>query len=173
MLSIGPAPQTGGDAAVERICRLGLDTGLFELRYQGSPRQVEPQVFNLIELLVRNHHRVVGGTRSSRRTVEGRVVTDATRCRPASKSARQARRHWRAQALDSYRIRAGFPLRWRVVVVEATLRPRSRQITGRRDPPPAETCEDALVTRPSIAVLPFETVGIGETPSTIADALPP
>lgn len=158
------------------ICRFAdweLDTGLFELRYQGSPRQVEPQVFNLIELLVRNHHRVVGRDEILAELWKGRVVTDAT-LSTCVKSARQALGDTgRAQALIRTVSGRGFRFVGEVDIVEGDAPTAITPVTGGGEIlPPAETCEDALVTRPSIAVLPFETVGIGETPSTIADALP-
>ena len=104
------------------ICRFAdweLDTGLFELRYQGSPRQVEPQVFNLIELLVRNHHRVVGRDEILAELWKGRVVTDAT-LSTCVKSARQALGDTgRAQALIRTVSGRGFRFVGEVDIVES------------------------------------------------------
>ncbi len=36
-----------------------LDTAKFELRNEGTPLDVEPQVFSIIQLLIENRHRMV------------------------------------------------------------------------------------------------------------------
>jgi len=55
-----------------------LDTELYELRQDGRQCQVEPQVFNVLEFLVRNHERVVSRDELLEEVWRGRVVSDAT-----------------------------------------------------------------------------------------------
>ena len=74
---------------IYRFAEWELDTGLFELRRGGEQRKLEPRVFNLIELLVRNRERVVSRDEILAELWPGRVVTDAT-LSTCVKSARQA-----------------------------------------------------------------------------------
>lgn len=55
-----------------------LDTGIYELRQDGRPCQIEPQVFNVLEFLLRNHERVVSRDELLEEAWRGRVVSDAT-----------------------------------------------------------------------------------------------
>ena len=68
-----------------------LDAGQYELREAGQPRKIEPQVFDLLHLLVRNQDRVVGRDEIVAEIWQGRIVTDAT-ISTCLKSARQVLR---------------------------------------------------------------------------------
>ena len=62
------------------IIRFGeyeLDTGLFELRENGETVAVEPQVFNLIAYLAKNHDRTVTKDELFENIWHGRIVSDA------------------------------------------------------------------------------------------------
>tara|TARA_R110002096_G_scaffold302160_2_gene497107 strand:+ start:69 stop:437 length:369 start_codon:yes stop_codon:yes gene_type:complete len=68
-----------------------LDAGQYELREAGQPRKIEPQVFDLLHLLVRNQDRLVGRDEIVAEIWQGRIVTDAT-ISTCLKSARQVLR---------------------------------------------------------------------------------
>ncbi len=66
-----------------------LDAELYELRQSGRACKVEPQVFDLLLLLVRNHDRVISKEEIVETIWGGRIVTEAT-ISTCLKSARQA-----------------------------------------------------------------------------------
>jgi TolB-like protein len=55
-----------------------LDTELYELRRDGEPRKVEPQVYDLLHFLLRNKDRVVGRDEIVDEIWDGRIVTEGT-----------------------------------------------------------------------------------------------
>ena len=54
-----------------------LDPAKVELRGDGEPRPVEPQVFALLALLVENRERLVSSDEIIEKVWDGRVVSDA------------------------------------------------------------------------------------------------
>tara|TARA_R110002167_G_scaffold9806_1_gene45307 strand:- start:698 stop:2248 length:1551 start_codon:yes stop_codon:yes gene_type:complete len=66
-----------------------LDSERYELRQHGQPCKVEPQVFDLLEFLLRHHDRVVSKKELLEQLWSGRVVSDAT-LSTCVKAARQA-----------------------------------------------------------------------------------
>ncbi|MEH6469712.1 MAG: winged helix-turn-helix domain-containing protein [Halopseudomonas sp.] len=66
-----------------------LDSERYELRQHGQPCKVEPQVFDLLEFLLRHHDRVVSKEELLEQLWGGRVVSDAT-LSTCIKAARQA-----------------------------------------------------------------------------------
>ncbi len=67
--------------------RFELDTELFELRFDGKPQDLQPQVFNLLRFLVSHNDRVMSKAEIFESLWPGRVVTDAalTRCVKAAR----------------------------------------------------------------------------------------
>ena len=55
-----------------------LDTGRYELRRGGKAVPVEPQVFDVLRLLIENRERIVSKDELFERVWEGRIVSDAT-----------------------------------------------------------------------------------------------
>ena len=55
-----------------------LDTRQFELRRSGQTVPVEPQVFDLLQLLIENHDRIVTKEELFEKVWDGRLVSDAT-----------------------------------------------------------------------------------------------
>jgi DNA-binding winged helix-turn-helix (wHTH) protein len=55
-----------------------LDTGRFELRRAGAAVPVEPQVFDLLRLLIENRERIVTKDELFETVWDGRIVSDAT-----------------------------------------------------------------------------------------------
>ena len=66
-----------------------LDTGLYELRQNGRPCKVEPQVYDLLQFLISNNDRVVGKDEIVDEIWGGRIVTEST-ISTCLKAARQA-----------------------------------------------------------------------------------
>ena len=62
---------------IYRFEKFELDTDRFELRLNGSPRKVEPQVFALLELIVSNHTRMVTKDEINLHVWGGRMVSEA------------------------------------------------------------------------------------------------
>lgn len=54
-----------------------LDTQQRELRHAGHPRDIEPQVFSILELLVSNHDRMVSKDELNEKIWGGRIVSEA------------------------------------------------------------------------------------------------
>lgn len=129
-----------------------LDLARAELRADGNPRPLEPQVFALLALLVENRERLVSKDELVEKVWDGRVVTDAA-IASRVKSARQALGDdGDAQRFIRTIHRKGFRF---VAEVKAA---------------PAELVDS--ISRPSIAVLPFRLVGDAGRYAAIADALP-
>ena len=66
-----------------------IDTEAYEVRRDGSPVAVEPQVFDLLVLLVENHDRIVTRDEIIERVWKGRIVSD-TAISSRIKAARRA-----------------------------------------------------------------------------------
>lgn len=140
-----------------------LDTGLLELRRGGAPVRVEPQVFELLALLISARDRVVLRDEILARVWGGRIVSDAA----VSSRVRDARRaigdDGAAQRLIRTVQRRGFRF-----VGEA------REVPAAPAAPPAEPAErlaEAVMRRPAIAVLPFADATDGLWSSYLADAV--
>lgn len=74
---LGAEVETAENIVIYRFENFELDTDRFELRLDGSPRKVEPQVFALLELIVSNHARLVTKDEINLRVWGGRVVSEA------------------------------------------------------------------------------------------------
>lgn len=141
-----------------------LDVGARELRRGGVVARLEPQVFDLLCLLVENHERVVSRDEIIEKIWRGRIISDAA----LSSRVKSAR-----QALDDdgdrqrlIRTHHGVGFRFVGEVVERA-RPAepgdaAPEPYGERPPP----------SPPSIAVLPFQLIGVGGPYAAIAEALP-
>ena len=68
---------------------IAIDTDAYEVRRDGSPVAVEPQVFDLLVLLVENHDRIVTRDEIIDRVWKGRIVSD-TAISSRIKAARRA-----------------------------------------------------------------------------------
>jgi len=157
-------------AMLYRFGPFELDMARFELRANGEPCRVEPQVFSLIALLVENRERLVSRDEIIEKVWDGRIVSDAA-ISSRIKSARQAlgddgkaQRYIRTVHHQGLRF---------VATVQATLGDSAATIES-IDATPGETraATDAEATRPSIAVLPFRLIGDAGPHAAIADALP-
>ena len=129
-----------------------LDAGRFELRKRGVPVGLEPQVFQLLVLLVANHSRLVHKEEILDRIWDGRAVSDAA-ISSRVKSARHAvdddgrsQRLIRTVHGQGFRF-VGTPTA--ATEPDAAVAPASQNTRRPAGTPPVPS------TRPTIAVLPF------------------
>ncbi len=147
-----------------------LDTGLFELRRNGKPCKVEPQVFDMLFFLVRNRDRVVSKEEIVQEIWDGRIVTEAT-ISTCMKGVRQAiGDDGRSQRL--IRTVHGRGFRFVGEIKTDTPEPpppqppppqtsKPQQSAPAEAPPNKEQQEKAKRIRPVIAVLPFDNLSGG------------
>ena len=150
---------------IHRFESFELDTDRYELRRDGRPRAVEPQVFALLALLVENRHRMVPRAEIMEAVWEGRAVSDSA-LSSRIKSARQALDDdGDAQRLIRTVHGQGFRF---VGEVESAAAPAP-------GPSPAPTAAQELtrevLARPVLAVLPFENEGGAPEDAYFADGV--
>lgn len=131
-----------------------LDTHLFTLRYQELPRQVEPQVFNLLVYLVQQRQRIVTRQELLDALWAGKVVSEST-LSSCIKAARQAvGDSGEAQTCIATLHRRGY--RFVAEVTEhAPATPRQGSDPGAGLPAVPEEVREMPAHRASIAVMPF------------------
>ena len=140
-----------------------LDVGARELRRANEVVPVEPQVFDLLHLLIENRARVVGRDEIVERIWKGRIVSD-TAISSRVKSARQAIGD-DGERQRLIRTHHGVGFRFLGEISE----PSPVSVSTPAQPAPQG---ETAPSRPSIAVLPFHLVGIAGPYVPIADALP-
>ena len=154
-----------------------LDLSRVELRQGGIVRAVEPQVFAQIALLLENRERLVSREEILEKIWGRRIVSDSALTSRIKSARRVLGDDGRAQRY--IRTVHGKGLRF---VAEARIRPEADQfavrlVKGTAEVPDTErgaapVREHAADTRPSIAVLPFRSLGTDEKWRSIADGLP-
>ena len=131
-----------------------IDPTLREVRREGTPVKVEPMVFDLIVYLIENQARVVSKEDIIEAIWEGRAISDAT-LSGCIKAARQVLGDTgRAQRMIKTYHRRGF----RFVGVRQSA-PVTKALTDPASQPCADEVDLTPPVRPSIAVLPFTTLG--------------
>lgn len=146
-----------------RFAGFELDADRRELRHAGVRAQLEPQVFALLLLLVRNRTRAVTKAEILAHVWNGRLVSESA-LSSRIKSLRQA-------VGDSGREQA---------VIRTVHGTGFRFVADVTECPPvvvadrtgAELSESSPGQRPSIAILPFEYLGVPDPAIPIAEALP-
>lgn len=138
-----------------------LDTELFELRRQGVVQPVEPQVFDLLRVLIERRERRVTKDELYEAVWQGRIVSEAT-LTSRIKAARQAIGD-SGQAQQAIRTLRGRGFRF-VAPVETD---QSRAA----EPPPAGAGSLPDDARPSIAVLPFDNLSGSPDEEYFADGI--
>jgi TolB-like protein len=141
-----------------------LDTGLYELRQNGRPCKVEPQVYDLLRFLVSNSDRVVGKDEIVDEIWGGRIVTEST-ISTCLKAARQAiGDDGRAQRLIKTVHGRGFRFVGDVSITDGPAsnpapRPETNGGTPSNDTGRAEVREARpAADKPVLAVLPFDNL---------------
>ena len=151
-------------AVIYRFCGFELDTAKVELRADGRPLPVEPQVFALLALLVENRERRVSRDEAIEKVWDGRVVSDAAVASRIKSARAILGDDGRSQRFIRTIHGQGFRFVADATVVHTA---GSVQETVRAADQPA-----GLASRPSIAVLPFRLIGNPGRLAAIADALP-
>jgi len=148
-----------------------LDLATAELRADGAARHVEPQVFALLALLVENRDRLVSRDEIIERIWDGRVVSDAA-VASRVKSARQALGD-DGQSQRFIRTLHGQGFRF-VAEAKAARSPAACRDAERTEAMglSAAAQQYESLQRPSLAVLPFRSVGGDSRGTVLATALP-
>jgi TolB-like protein len=144
-----------------------LDLAKVELRDDGEPCPVEPQVFALIAYLAEHRDRMVSRDELFEKLWEGRVVSDSALASRIKSARRVLGDDGRTQTI--IKTVHGKGLRF-----IADVRVRHAQTVAAPTPIGEEPQKPATeaTSRPSIAVLPFRSTGSAEEWSAIADGLP-
>jgi TolB-like protein len=146
-----------------------LDLAKVELRTNGTPFPLQPQVFALLAYLVEHRERLVSKDELFEKVWDGRIVSDSAltsrvkHARQALGDDGKAQRYIRTIHGQGFRFVAGV----RVQRDEPLVTPGNGTVM----PGQAEALADATA-RPSIAVLPFRPIGDAGPFATIADGLP-
>jgi TolB-like protein len=152
---------------VYRFAGFELDLATGELRCEGEPRALEPQVFALLALLVDNRDRLVSKEEIVEKVWGGRPISDAA-ISSRIKAARAALDDdGHTQRFIKTLHRKGFRF---VAAVEA--QPRITVATQSQAGVATLVQQLDQLTRPSVAVLPFQVLGDAIQCSAIASALP-
>lgn len=151
-------------AMIYRFGNFELDMGRFELREDGEPRPLEPQVFALIAYLVEHRERLVSKDEIFEKLWDGRIVTDAALASRIKLARKVLGDDGKAQRFIRTVHGKGFRF---VADVRTTSAAASVETAG--EPAPADEDQGA---QPSIAVLPFQLIGDAGPYATIADGLP-
>jgi TolB-like protein len=169
----GPDGLVYPSAMIYRFGPFALDLAKVELRADGETRPLEPQVFALLAFLVEHRERMVSREEIIEKVWDGRVVSDAA-VASRVKSARQAlgddgkaQRFIKTIHGQGFRFVAAVRTERAEPVAYSSLVARSEGGDAQATIQPVE-----LLSRPSIAVLPFELVGDAGPYAAIADALP-
>lgn len=161
-------------AMIYRFGAFELDTATVELRADGEPRPLEPQVFALPCLLVENRERLVSRDEIIEKVWDGRIVSDAA----VASRVKSARRALDDDGKGQRVIRTIHGRGFRFVAEVQTA--QSGAAIAAADDAPALDAADAPAVdasadqgaRPSIAVLPFRLLGEAGPYAAVADALP-
>lgn len=141
-----------------------LDVAAHELRCGEAVVPLEPQVFNLLKLLIENCQRLISRDEIIERIWDGRIVSESALDSRIKSARRAVGDDGRAQRL--IRTQHGVGFRFVGAVTSSASGSRVAEVlVHSREVADSEP-------RPSIAVLPFSLVGIAGAFGAIADALP-
>jgi TolB-like protein len=154
-----------GLRVIHRFESFELDTDRYELRWEGRPRAVEPQVFAVLMMLVENRHRLVPREEIIEAVWAGRTVSDSA-LSSRIKSARQALDDdGNAQRLIRTVHGQGFRFVGEVETVAAPAPGASPAPTA------AQAWTHEILSRPVLAVLPFENEGGAAEDAYLAEGI--
>jgi TolB-like protein len=155
MIRSAPAREPGrleGINVLFLFDKFALDTQRRELRCGTDPRAVEPQVFDLLEHLIRNRDRVVSKDELLATVWDGRIVSDATLSSRINAARAAVDDNGDDQRLIRTVLRKGIRF-----VGEVREQPQSSAAAAEHS-----STSPALPDRPSLAVLPFQNMS-GDT----------
>ncbi|HZD25102.1 MAG TPA: winged helix-turn-helix domain-containing protein [Alphaproteobacteria bacterium] len=153
----------GAGTDIIRFEAFELDTALFELRRSGERIPVEPQVFDLLVFLVRNHDRIVTKEEIFAAIWGNRIVSDAALSSQIKAARRALGDDGTSQRMIATVHGRGFRFVGAVETTEAAAA-SDRAEDGDEVPPP-------LATRPSVAVLPFANLNRDPEENYVADGI--
>jgi len=148
-----------------------LDLTKVELRDNGKPCPIEPQVFALIAYLAEHRDRMVSRDELFEKLWEGRVVSDSALASRIKSARRALGDDGRKQAIIKTVHGQGLRFVANVSVTHARVE-ATQPAAGDAREEIATLPEFQAESRPSIAVLPFRPTSATEQWSTIADGLP-
>ena len=155
-----------------------LDMARVELREGDKTRNLEPQVFALLALLVENRERLVSKDEIIDKVWDGRIVSDAA-VASRIKSARQAlgddgksQRFIRTIHGQGYRFIASARASRGIEPIDTTDLAGVTLVRAAAKGTAAAAQHEDTSSRPSLAVLPFRLVGDGGRYAALAFALP-
>ena len=158
---------------IYRFGAFALDTELFELRRDGVPVAVEPQVFGVLRHLIENRDRVVSKDDLIASVWQGRIVSDATLNSRINAARRAVGDSGKIQAVIRTLPRRGFRFVADADIGGPTAEERD---TAPQPDVPAGTSARAASSRrmpdtPALAVLPFKNLGGNEDDEYFSDGL--
>jgi TolB-like protein/Tfp pilus assembly protein PilF len=143
--------------------KFSVDTDRRELRREGEPRAVEPQVFDLLEYLIRNRDRVVTRDDLLAGVWNGRIVSESTLASRINAARIAIGDNGEDQRLIRTIIRKG--VRFVAAVHEQAIAETLSAVEPRSNSPLT------LPDRPSIAVLPFTNLSGDSEQDYFADGI--
>lgn len=143
-----------------------LDPEKVELSHNGVAVAVEPQVFALLTLLIANRNRMVPKEEIIERVWDGRIISDTSIATRVKQARAAIGDDGKAQKFIRTVHGQGFRFIGEVKV-------EGSPTAQTNDAPPDELPEGLKRSeQPSIAVLPFQSMGVPGTSSILADAIP-
>ncbi len=144
-----------------------LDSEKFELRDKGKRVPLEPQVFLLLDFLIKNRSRMVSKVEIIDVIWGGQAVSDAS----VSSRIKSARRAVSDDGRAQHTIRTihGQGFRFVADITEKSLK---GAVTAQVLPESKTLHQPVKNEKPSIAILPFQSLGIHVLNNTLADAIP-
>ncbi len=139
-----------------------LDPERFELLRRREPVRLEPQVISLLIHPVRHRNRLVTKDEIVAKVWQGRAISDAS----ISSRVRSARQAVDDDGAKQAVIRTVHGQGFRCIATVSELRPAQAAPNADREP------VDHLAGRPSIAVLPFQALGMPDNLAFLGEAIP-
>jgi len=159
-------------AMIYRFGNFELDLAKVELRADGQPQPIEPQVFALLAFLVEHRERLVSRDEIFEKVWDRRVVSDSA----LSSRIKSARKVLGDDGKTQRYIKTvhGQGLRFvaDVRVERGDAAAPAGDVSVAAADAPVPVGEPEAVSRPSIAVLPFRVIGDAGIYATIAEGLP-
>ncbi|MDH4107963.1 MAG: winged helix-turn-helix domain-containing protein [Gammaproteobacteria bacterium] len=160
---------------IYRFGSFELDLGKVELRSDGQPHPLEPQVFALLAFLVEHRERLVSRDEIFEKVWDRRVVSDSA----LSSRIKSVRKALGDDGKSQRFIKTVHGQGFRFVAdvrVERVERDGAAAVAAGGAEPPADAVVPAAeadsASRPSIAVLPFRVIGDAGAYGTISEGLP-